>query len=132
MCSSTNHRARGFTLIELLVVIAIIAVLIALLLPAIQKVRESANRTTCINNLSQFGLAQHNYESPNGGFSPAVYFTSPTDKTGISWVPLLFPYIEQGNLQYDLTVPWSHANNNVNVNPKTGVVSNQYLIKLLI
>lgn len=106
--ASTPHpgTTRGFTLVEVLVAIAIIAILIALILPAVQRARESANRASCSNNLKQIGLGLHNYESVNHCFpqawmmlsTPDPLVPASTNGVGVSMFAFLLPYIEQGNV----------------------------------
>jgi prepilin-type N-terminal cleavage/methylation domain-containing protein/prepilin-type processing-associated H-X9-DG protein len=117
------RRRSGFTLIELLVVIAIIGVLISLLLPAVQKVREAANRTQCLNNMKQMGLALHNYHDTYKRFPPSLdsgirpYRKPPN--TGWtpywSWLAQIMPFIEQDNL-WNQALAWAKTDPTVATN----------------
>jgi prepilin-type N-terminal cleavage/methylation domain-containing protein len=133
--ASSAWSRRGFTLVELLVVIAIIAILIGLLLPAVQKVRDAAARTQCSNNLHQLGLALHNYEGAMGHLPPAFRATVPPAWAGLpayffSWSALaeLNPYLEQTNIYntMDLTQP-IYVPPNYNISP-----ANQFAVQQVV
>ena len=130
-------KRRGFTLIELLVVIAIIAVLVSLLLPAVQQAREAARRTQCRNNLKQIGLAMHNYEGTFGSFPPGYLGATtncsmirngvaPNVAQGWGWGTFILPFVDQANVysamnvsvhQVVCDVPTGAANNPLVGNP---------------
>jgi prepilin-type N-terminal cleavage/methylation domain-containing protein/prepilin-type processing-associated H-X9-DG protein len=96
----SGARRGGLTLIELVVAISVIGLLVALLLPAVQQVRESARRTTCTNHLRQLGLALLNYESAHGVFPPGSIMSesSTSDMSGWGWAAMLLPFVEQASL----------------------------------
>src|SRR5262245_16271655 len=119
--STHSVRRPGFTLIELLVVIAIIVVLIGLLLPAVQKIRDAAGRIKCANNMKQMGLALHHYHAAQGSFPHASrlevpptsrYFNASRHFPGWhyfwSWMARILPYCEQDNL-YCVADKWAHS-----------------------
>jgi prepilin-type N-terminal cleavage/methylation domain-containing protein/prepilin-type processing-associated H-X9-DG protein len=130
---SHPRRARGFTLIELLVVIAIIAVLIGLLVPAVQKVREAANRISCFNNLKQIGLALHNYHDSHRRFpSGHTELLDPVTKKYqyySCWSIDLLPYLEQDSLyrQYTAIANTPVPNSVPNQDPKLQNLREFYL-----
>ncbi len=127
------RHARGFTLIELLVVMAIIAILIGLLLPAVQKIREAANRSACSNNLKQIALGCHAYEFVQGSYPPGLAQPGADGRITSLFVELL-PYIEQGNIysEWDFVSPDNNFTGSgggtraikIYVCPSAGIVQN--------
>jgi prepilin-type N-terminal cleavage/methylation domain-containing protein/prepilin-type processing-associated H-X9-DG protein len=128
--SVVKARRRGFTLVELLVVIAIIGILVALLLPAVQAAREAARRSSCSNNLKQYGLALHNYHDVYKSLPPGGLWNvqnADWNVPGVSWQARILPYAEQQALYDKINFNWTPGSAvddnrgwNVVVNPTTG------------
>ncbi|MCE9561056.1 MAG: DUF1559 domain-containing protein [Planctomycetes bacterium] len=125
MKTASSRNVRGFTLIELLVVIAIIAILIGLLLPAVQKVREAASRMQCQNNLKQMGLALHNFHDARTKFPPGLDCSLVGDSRGSSFFVYILPFIEQGPLHDK----WVYTNGGGYANAANSTLVQNLIIK---
>src|SRR5262245_8920654 len=108
MLRTQSAGRTGFTLIELLVVIATLAVLVGLLLPAVQKAREAANPIRCANNLKQIGLALHNYVDANSALPPNGLYPAGGPNNTWSALARLLPFVEQGNLHRQIDFSLSY------------------------